>query len=295
MRSVFSTYHPIINFGFFCAVIGTGIFLHHPVFISIGIIAALVYAIMLCGKGTLKFAALFAFPMVIVFAIVNPLINHRGSTVLFYTQYSQITLEAVIYGLLSGLMLATVLLWFSCYNKVMTSDKFVYLFGRIMPAISLIFSMVMRFVPNFKMQIKKISDAQKCIGRDVSNGTKKEKIRHGMKILNIMFTWALENAIDSADSMRSRGYGLKDRSAFSIYRFDRRDTFALIFLMVVTAIVIVGAATGACFIEFYPEIVMAEISVRTLIVYIAYLLLCILPIAVEVKEVAVWKLSQSRI
>ena len=295
MRSVFSTYHPIINFGFFCAVIGTGIFLHHPVFVSVGILAALIYAIMLGGKGTIKFAALFALPMVLIFTIVNPLINPRGSTVLFYTQYSQVTLEAVIYGLISGLMLASVLLWFSCYNKVMTSDKFVYLFGRIMPAISLIFSMVMRFVPNFKMQIQKISNAQKCIGRDVSNGTKKEKIRHGMKILNIMFTWALENAIDSADSMRSRGYGLKDRSAFSIYRFDRRDTTALIFLLIVTGIVIAGAAAGICSIEFYPEIVMAELSLRTIIVYIAYILLCFFPIAVEAKEVAVWKLSQSRI
>ena len=214
---------------------------------------------------------------------------------MFYTQYSQVTLEAVIYGLLSGLMLASVLLWFSCYNKVMTSDKFVYLFGRIMPAISLIFSMVMRFVPNFKMQIQKISNAQKCIGRDVSNGTKKEKIRHGMKILSIMFTWALENAIDSADSMRSRGYGLKNRSAFSIYRFDRRDTTALIFLLIVTGTVIAGAAAGICSIEFYPEIAMAEFSLRTSIVYTAYILLCFFPIAVEVKEVAAWKLSQSRI
>ena len=295
MRSVFSTYHPIINFGFFCAVIGTGIFLHHPIFVGAGVLAALVYAIMLGGKGTIKFAALFALPMVLVFTVVNPLINHRGSTVLFYTQHSQITLEAAIYGFVSGLMLASVLLWFSCYNKVMTSDKFVYLFGRIMPAISLIFSMVMRFVPNFKMQIQKISDAQKCIGRDVSNGTKKEKVRHGMKILNIMFTWALENAIDSADSMRSRGYGLKDRSAFSIYRFDRRDTAALIFLIVMTGIVIGGAAAGNCSIEFYPEIVMAEFSLRTIIVYIAYILLCFFPIAVEIKEVAAWKLSQSRI
>lgn len=295
MRSVFSTYHPIINFGFFVAVIGTGIFLQHPVFITIAVIAALTYALMLGGKGTLKFTLCFVLPMILVFAIVNPLINHRGSTVLFYTKYSQVTMEALIYGIIAGFMLATVLLWFSCYNKIMTSDKFVYLFGRIMPAISLIFSMVMRFVPNFKMQIQKISDAQKCIGRDVSNGTKKEKARHGMKILNIMFTWALENAIDSADSMRSRGYGLKNRSAFSIYRFDARDTLAAIFLAVMTLIVLAGAVCGKCSIEFYPEIVMVQTDIWTMIVYIAYALLCFFPIAVEVKEVAIWKLTQSRI
>lgn len=295
MRSVFSTYHPIINFGFFLAVIGTGIFLHHPVFVAVAVVASLTYALILGGKGTLKFTLIFVVPMILVCAVVNLLVNARGSTVLFYTKYSQLTMESLIYGIMTGLMLATVLLWFSCYNKIMTSDKFVYLFGKIMPAISLIFSMVMRFVPNFKTQIQKISDAQKCIGRDVSNGTTKEKTRHGMKILSIMFTWALENAIDSADSMRSRGYGLKNRSAFSLYRFDARDTLAAIFLAVVTTIVIIGMVMGKCSMEFYPEIVMADLDVWSAVVYIAYTVLCFFPIAVEVKEVAIWKLTQSRI
>lgn len=295
MRSVFSTYHPIINFGFFCAVIGTGIFLRHPVYITIAVAASLVYALMLGGKGILKYVLFFVMPVILVFSVVNPLVNPRGSTVIFYTQYSQVTVEALIYGIASGFMMASILLWFSCYNKIMTSDKFVYLFGRIMPAVSLIFSMVMRFVPNFKMQIQKISDAQKCIGRDVTDGAKKEKIRHGMKILSIMFTWALENAIDTADSMRSRGYGIKNRSTFSIYRFDVRDTLAAVYLAVTSLIVIAGAVTGRCYIEFYPEIIMAETDIFTMITYAAYFMLCIFPIAVEVKEVAVWKITQSRI
>lgn len=295
MKSVFSTYHPVINFGFFCAVIGLGIFLRHPVFLGVSVAASAAYALMLGGKGTLKFIGIFVAPMILIFTVVNPLVNPRGETILFFTKYSYVTMEAVLYGLLSGFMLGTVLMWFSCYNKVMTSDKFVYLFGRIMPAISLIFSMVMRFVPNFKMQIKKISDAQKCIGRDVSNGTKKEKITHGLKILSIMFTWALENAIDTADSMRSRGYGLKDRSTFSIYRFDTRDTAALVFLAAMTAVVLAGAVTGRCAIEFYPAIVMAEMDAMTLLVYMAYLCLCFFPVAVEIKEAIVWKRSVSRI
>jgi len=295
MRSVFSTYHPIINFGFFCAVIGIGIFLQHPVFLAIAVAGSLSYAAMLGGKGTLKFAGLFILPMIIAFTIINPLVNSRGDTVLFYTQHSQITAEAVIYGITAGFVLASVLLWFTCYNKIMTSDKFTYLFGKIMPAVSLIFSMVMRFVPNFKMQIEKISTAQKCIGRDITNGTTKEKAKHGIKILSIMFTWALENAIDSADSMRSRGYGLKDRSTFSIYRFDMRDTCAAIFLAVMTAIVVAGAVFGKCSIEFYPSIVMAEFDIWMILVCVAYFCLCFFPVVVEVKEVAVWKLSQSKI
>ena len=45
-----------------------------------------------------------------------------------------------------------------------------------------------------------------------------------------MVTWSLESAIDTADSMRSRGYGEPGRTAFSIYRFDDRDRGLLLCL-----------------------------------------------------------------
>ena len=293
--STFSTYHPIINFGFFCCVIGLGIFLMHPVFLTVGMVASLIYAIMLGGKGTLKFFLCFLVPVIALIIVINPVFNSRGDTILFYLGNGYVTLEAITYGMCIAFMLASVLLWFSCYNRIMTSDKFIYLFGKIMPAISLIFSMVMRFVPNYKMQIKKISDAQKCIGRDVTNGTIMQKAHHGVKIISVMFTWALENAIDTADSMKSRGYGLKDRTTFSIYRFDRRDAVSGIVMLVAACIVIVGAVLGKCSIEFYPNIVMTEIDALGVAVYVAYFLLCFFPIAIEVKEVLTWRLMQSKI
>ena len=294
-NSTFATYHPIINFGFFCGVIGLGIFLMHPVFLAVGMAASLIYALMLGGKGTLKFFLSFMLPVILLIIVINPLFNHRGETILFYLGNNYLTLEALAYGMCIAFMLASVIMWFSCYNSIMTSDKFIYLFGRIMPAVSLIFSMVMRFVPNYKMQIKKISDAQKCIGRDVSNGTVMQRARHGAKIISVMFTWALENAIDTADSMRSRGYGLKNRTTFSIYRFDRRDAAAGIVMLAAACVVIAGAASGKCSIEFYPNIVMTEMDAFGIAVYAAYLVLCFFPIAIEVKEVLTWRLMQSRI
>ena len=117
------------------------------------------------------------------------------------------TLESMVYGVAAACRIVSVISWFSCYNAVMTSDKFIYLFGRIIPALSLIFSMVLRFVPKFKAQITVVSNAQKCVGRDVSNGGIIQRAKHGLTILSIMVTWALENAIETADSMKSRGYG----------------------------------------------------------------------------------------
>jgi energy-coupling factor transport system permease protein len=228
-------------------------------------------------------------PLLIITALLNPLFNHAGGTILTYLPSGNpLTLESTMYGIAAALMLITVIAWFSCFNEVMTSDKFVYLFGRIIPGLSLILSMALRFVPRFKAQIKIISNAQKCVGRDISNGNILRKIKHGVKILSILVTWALENAIETADSMKGRGYGLPGRTAFSIFRFDRRDGYALLYILACAAIVIAGTTTDAYRFRYFPTIRFYWSGFSTALVFIAYLALGALPIAANKKEEVVW-------
>jgi energy-coupling factor transport system permease protein len=191
-------------------------------------------------------------------------------------------------------MLVTVISWFSCFNAVITSDKFVYLFGRVIPALSLILSMSLRFVPRFKAQLHVISNAQKCVGRDVSNGSILKRARHGIKILSIMVTWALENAIETADSMKSRGYGLPGRTAFSIYRFDRRDARALTFILLCFAAIAIGSASGLYYFRYFPTVKGAAFSPAALTAQLVYLALGAMPVILNVKEDRKWKAIASR-
>ena len=162
-------------------------------------------------------------------AIVNPaLITTRVTPLLCWKMGNAVTLEAILYGLSLAVVLGVSLTWFSTYNLVMTSDKFIYLFGKIIPASSLILSMVFRFVPKFQSQLQLVRQGQKSIGRDMENGRLWQKIRYALTTFSIMITWSLENAIDTADSMKARGYGLKGRTAFAPYRFDKRDVVLLI-------------------------------------------------------------------
>ena len=69
------------------------------------------------------------------------------------------------------------------------------------------------------------------MGRDTENGSLLRRTKNAMKVFSIMVTWSLESAIETADSMKSRGYGLPGRTAFSIYRFDDRDRAALLWLV----------------------------------------------------------------
>lgn len=92
----------------------------------------------------------------------------------------------MLYGAAAAVMLASVVLWFSSYNEVMTSDKFVYLFGRVIPALSLVLSMSLRFIPKFKAQMQTVSEAQACIGRDTKNGSVLRRVGNAVRIFSIL-------------------------------------------------------------------------------------------------------------
>ena len=176
----------------------------------------------------------------------------------------------------------------------MTSDKFVYLFGRVIPALSLVLSMSLRFVPRFAAQLRVITDAQKCIGRDVSSGGLIRRAKHGIRILSILVTWALENAIDTADSMKARGYGLPGRTAFSLYRFDRRDKGALLFLVLCGGGVLAGALAGKLRFVYMPALSSAAFDLWQAGIFLLYLALCGMPVILNGKEALQWKARQNR-
>jgi energy-coupling factor transport system permease protein len=294
-RDTFSGYHPVINFLYFGFVLTFAMIFTHPVCLASSLLCAFTYSVYLNGKKAVRFSLLVMLPMLLATTALNPLFNSEGGTILAYKpDGNPLTLESILYGLAAAVMLVTVIFWFSCFNAVITSDKFVYLFGRNFPSLSLVFSMALRFVPRFKAQIKVVSNAQKCIGRDVSDGNILQKAKHGLRILSIMVTWAFENAVESADSMKSRGHGLPGRTAFSIYCFDRRDVAALLFILSCAAYIITGAFTGGLYFRYFPTVKGLWDTPYSVSVFIVYFALCAFPVILNVKEDVFWKRIESK-
>jgi energy-coupling factor transport system permease protein len=293
-RDAFSGCHPVVNFMYFAAVIALSALLDHPVCLGISLIGSLCYCVSLNGRRAVRFQLKYMLPMFVVTAVLNPAFSHEGATILAYLPSGNpLTLESVIYGVASAIRFVAVVSWFSCYSAVMTSDKFIYLFGRVIPALSLVLSMSLRFVPKFKAQLKLVSDAQKCVGRDVSNGGIVRRARNGITILSVMATWALENAIETADSMKSRGYGLPGRTAFAIYRFDRRDRAVLGAFAALCAAIAAGAAAKQAYWRFYPTMKGVRPGAAPAAIAAAYLALCLMPVAINLLEDRRWRALRS--
>lgn len=261
-RDPFSEAHPFVNFSYFVIVLGIGMFCLHPVLLIIAYIAALSYSSWLNGiRKTASLNGKFVLPGMLVVALVNPTFNHYGVTLLFTLENgNSITLESIIYGLILALVFAVTINWFAIVNQVMTRDKIVYLFGRILPASSLILAMVFRFVPKFSAQAARIRLGQQSIGRSWEQASWLQKVKQGGTIFSILLTWSLENAIETADSMKARGYGLKGRSAFAVYRFDRRNSLLLCALLAAAAALVWLFWQQGLTAQYNPQLLVAGMT-----------------------------------
>ena len=295
VRDRFSTYHPLVNFLYFTLVVGFSMALDHPLAQGTSLVCAIIYAVQAEGKQAVLFTLRCCLPIMLLTAFMNPAFSHEGITILMYFPTGNpLTLESILYGVSSGVMLATVMLWFLNFNRVITSDKFIYLFGRIIPAMSLVLSMTLRFVPKFKNQMELTVDAQRSIGRDISEGSLSPRTKIAITVLSIMVTWALENAIETADSMKSRGYGLKGRTAFSIYRFDDRDKMAFVYLGFCGFYLLTGSMVSAFGFRYFPSIRCVSLNAATLSFQFVYFGMCIMPVVLNAAEERKWKAIHSR-
>ena len=291
----FSDCHPIVNFMFYIGVLVLGMCLTHPVFLLCSFLFSLSYYWILkrkLWKYLLVMSGLF-----LMISVLNPVFNTLGDTILFtYLNQRPYTLEALCFGMNMALMFGAILTWFATYNEVMTSDKFLYCFGKMLPAVSLILTMVLRLVPSFQKKTEQIAGARRCIGMSVENGTKREKIEHGMTILSALTSWALEGGVVMADSMRSRGYGCGKRTTFSIYQWKKKDCWLLIMISVCIGMVILCALKGGTEAVFFPKITWSGFDNPWMIFgVIGYFVLLAIPTVLHILEEVIWHILKSRI
>ena len=294
MKDRFASYHPLVNFLYFTMTMGFSMTIGHPLTQGMSFLCACCYGVQTQGKQAVLFCLKWCLPMMLLTAFMNPAFSHEGVSILLYLPTGNpLTLESILYGLSAGLSLGTLILWFFNFNRVITSDKFIYLFGRLIPALSLVLSMTLRFIPRFKAQLELVKDAQRGMGRDPSQGSLLQRTKSAITVLSILITWALENAIETGDSMRSRGYGLKGRTAFTVYRFDQRDKTAMVFLGFCGLYLLSGVIANAFGFRYYPSLRYVSLNPMTLSFQLVFLMMCAMPVAINTVEERQWKAIHS--
>lgn len=293
-QDAFSRCHPAVSFVYFALVLLFSMFLMHPVCLGISLLGAGCYVLRLHGAAGLGRRLGYLLPMMVLAALLNPAFNHRGVTVLaFLPDGNPLTLESVLYGLAAAGMLGAVTLWFVCFSAVMTSDKLICLFGRVIPGLSLVLTMALRFIPRFVAQFRAVREARSCLdGERAGRRSPFRRLKTAVTALSAVLTWSLENAIDTADSMKSRGYGLPGRTSFSLYRFDRRDRLALAWLLSCGLFLLLGWGMGGFAWRYFPSVKGDNITPVALCSFAVYFALCLTPVAVNGWDALRWRRAQ---
>lgn len=286
MRDEFGRFHPTINLIFFITVIAFSMFQMQAVLIAVSFISVTVYYFMIKNASGLKYYGIVLL-ILILSSIINPLFSHRGVTTLFYFPTGNAcTLESVAFGFTSGVMIAEVLLWFSVMSNLLDDERLMTSIGKVTPIIATMISMVLRFIPKFNDFSKRARLVQEANGFASGN-----KLKNAANIFSITTTWALESSLDTADSMRARGFNTGKRTNYSNYKIKQKDIWMLVWIGILALMTIISLKSGQIKTTYYPSLTIKH----SMPIYIIYTLLCLTPAIINLWEAVRWHISRSKI
>jgi len=288
----FDSCHPVVNFIFFAASVTFTVWFDHPVFLAISYAAAFLYSGKLNGRRGLLFDVCLL-PCVGIYAWGYSRYTHFGVTVIGENfAGNDITLESVVYGGVTGFTAAAVIMWMSCVFAVISSDKVIYLFGRISPGLSLFLSILFRSVPRIKQAAERIEISQEGLGKGFRQGGLFSRFMNLSRLISAVITWTLEDFIESSRSMKCRGYSLRGRTAFSIYRFDNRDRGFVVTVFFCLTLMMMAVMFDQVTICYDPEIIFNRITPMSYVFYVSYAVFLLMPMSLQTA--GEWKFHRSR-
>lgn len=223
MKTILDEIHPIISMSYYLGLLFLAMVFTQPVIILTVLFLLLMLNRLQGNGGKVKKMFKQSWLLLLAIIIINGLLNHRGNHFMFYLGANPITLEALLYGFLMALVYLNIMLIFISYNQVITAHKFLYLFSRISPQLTLLTMITIRFVPLFLRRLTAITRVQKTRGVQVENGKLRERAKNGMKLVQILLICSLEEALQTVDSMEARGYGVSKRTSYLRYFMEVRD------------------------------------------------------------------------
>lgn len=292
--SGFERFHPAVLFCYYVCVLLFAMFSVHPLILLTVLAGGIFFFGMLMPFPMLAKDLVYYFFLFLLITLVNPLFSHNGVTILFFMNDNPVTLEAFCVGAAVAAMIIGVMFWCKAYQRILTTDKILYLFGKASPKLALVLSMAMRYMPLLKSQMRSIHQTQKTMGM-YTQESMTDRLLGEIRSFDCLLTWSLEHAVDTADAMKARGYGLKGRTSFSLFRFRKEDGILLAGIGVLALGICASFLAGQYDFSYYPVIRQIQTKAWDLICYGLVAAFMLLPGVVEVKEKLRWSYWKSKI
>lgn len=288
--------HPITIFVFIACAVSAVLIINDPVLLVISLAGALSFIAVCGGRAMLGKYLLMTLCVSIGVTVINPLVSHRGITILLYLpDGNPMTLESVIYGISAAVLISSTICWFFLVSRTLSSDRIIYLFGRISPKLAMLLSMTLGFAGKLKYRVQEVRASRRAASQDITDGALPQRLKNAGEIFGCVTGWALENSVDTADSMNSRGYGRRRRTVYSPFIIRMSDIVMILIILLCFAFVIYGYFSGRLGFSYYPTFAFSGFDLWGIAVYSSYGIMCYVPLIFVIKEERKWKLIRSGI
>jgi energy-coupling factor transport system permease protein len=180
----------------------------HPVVLS-----ALLAIVLLAAAGArvarrVLLALAFALPVAVAWALINPLVDRQGLTVIARLGelpalgQLDITAEATAYGGVLALRVLAVIGCFALLSAAVDPDDLLRAFRRVSFRSALTAALATRMVPVLARDARRLHDAQRCIAGPPAPRR---------AVVRAVASGALDRAVDVAATLEVRGYGAARR------------------------------------------------------------------------------------
>lgn len=152
----------------------------------------------------------FAVAVMALSGIVNMLTSHVGQSVLFQIPVrfpilgpllgGPITLEALVFGVLNGLVLATLFTAFAVLMSALSTRDLIGYLPRAFYPLAVVSAIAVTFAPNVRRQFEQVREAQAIRGHRMRG------LRDWLPLLMPLLVGGLERALQLAEAMTARGF-----------------------------------------------------------------------------------------
>ncbi len=279
----FTKMHPLVLLIYILGMLIVTMSSLNPLLLSLSLISGIAVLVFLKGrKAKLVHIIFFSIQILIFMILIQPLFYHTGQTVLFYVNESAVYKENYIYGGIVSLMLIAGVVWCMVLRELLDSEKIYYLFGKLSPTLGLFFTMILRFIPLMRERFEQIHEGEIAMGRIGPNAGHIATIRNRLKEVSILVGWSLESSIETANSMESRGYGLKGRTSYNRFNFKGLDIGLIILESLSLVYMIAVLVTKGFRVYYLPVIILNKWDIFNILGLIVFASFALLPIIQEI-------------
>lgn len=223
----FYDFHPVSLLFYFSVLLFNILSATYNIFLVFAFISLILMIIQLEGiKSTTKTLLYFLF-FTFLITTFTLIFNHSGKNVFLYINNVPLTLDSLIYGIYTGIMVSSLMLWFKIFNHSFDNGKITYIFSKYLPVTGLIISMSFSSYNRFRYKLDLIRQVLYTQNIRNSHSHILNKIKYGSTVFSLLVNVMLEDSLDSASSMLARGYGKHKKITYKKYTFEHNDLFLI--------------------------------------------------------------------